>query len=101
MHHQIDFNKEKRAGGALKKIFILLIRGYQKGISPMFPASCRYQPTCSQYTIEAIQQHGALKGTVMGTARIMRCHPFVKGGYDPVPDHFSLKRNQKKRSQNE
>lgn len=80
----------------MKKVLITGIKGYQKGISPLFPPTCRYYPTCSSYTIEAIERHGALKGTVMGTARILRCHPFVKGGYDPVPAKFTLKRNQTK-----
>ncbi|MEG0288450.1 MAG: membrane protein insertion efficiency factor YidD [Carnobacterium sp.] len=80
----------------MKKVLITGIKGYQKGISPLFPPTCRYYPTCSSYAIEAIERHGALKGTVMGTARILRCHPFVKGGFDPVPDKFTLKRNQTK-----
>ena len=69
----------------MKKIFILLIRFYQKFISPLFPAKCRYYPTCSQYTLEAIQEYGAIKGTYLGLKRILRCHPFHEGGYDPVP----------------
>jgi putative membrane protein insertion efficiency factor len=77
----------------LKRILLLLIRGYQKGISPFFPPSCRYYPTCSHYTFTAIERFGALKGSLMGVARLLRCHPFVKGGYDPVPDHFSVRRN--------
>ena len=75
----------------MKKFFIGLIRGYQKVISPLFPPSCRYYPTCSNYAVQAIQKHGAIKGSLMGIARILRCHPFVKGGYDPVPETFSLK----------
>ena len=78
----------------MKKIMIGMVHGYQRLISPLFPPSCRYYPTCSNYTIQAIQKHGSLKGILMGMARILRCHPFVKGGYDPVPDHFSLKRNK-------
>lgn len=74
-------------------ILISLVRFYQKFISPLFPPSCRYHPTCSAYMIEALQKHG-LKGFLMGLARIGRCHPFVEGGEDPVPDHFSLRRNQ-------
>ena len=62
----------------MKKILILLIRFYQKFISPMFPAKCRYYPTCSQYTLEAIQEYGAIKGTYLGIKRILRCHPFMK-----------------------
>ena len=75
----------------MKKIFILFIRFYQKFISPLFPAKCRYYPTCSQYTLEAIQEYGAIKGTYLGIKRILRCHPFHEGGYDPVP-----KRKKKK-----
>lgn len=78
----------------MKKILIKGIKGYQKGISPLFPPTCRYYPTCSSYAIEAIEQHGPLKGTVMGTARILRCHPFVRGGYDPVPTKFTLKKSR-------
>ncbi|MGT2950482.1 membrane protein insertion efficiency factor YidD [Streptococcus cuniculi] len=74
-------------------ILIGLVRFYQRFISPLFPPSCRYQPTCSSYMIEALQKHG-LKGFLMGMARILRCHPFVPGGKDPVPEHFSLKRQQ-------
>ncbi|WP_106450589.1 membrane protein insertion efficiency factor YidD [Trichococcus alkaliphilus] len=78
----------------MKKIFIGLIRGYQKYISPLFPPSCRYYPTCSNYSVQAIQKHGAIKGSLMGISRILRCHPFVKGGYDPVPEQFSIRRNK-------
>jgi putative membrane protein insertion efficiency factor len=78
----------------MKKIFIGLIRGYQKFISPLFPPSCRYYPTCSNYSVQAIQKHGAIKGSLMGISRILRCHPFVKGGYDPVPEQFSIRRNK-------
>jgi len=77
----------------MKKILIQLVRIYQRFISPLFPPSCRYHPTCSNYMIQAIQVHGALKGSLMGIARILRCHPFVKGGVDYVPLKFSLKRN--------
>ena len=69
----------------MKKVLILLIRFYQKFISPMFPAKCRFYPTCSQYTLEAIKEHGAIKGTYLGIRRILKCHPFHEGGYDPVP----------------
>lgn len=79
----------------MKKILIACVHFYQRFISPAFPPSCRYYPTCSTYMIQAIQTHGALKGTVMGTARILRCHPFVKGGIDYVPLRFQLTRNKK------
>ncbi|BCA86165.1 putative membrane protein insertion efficiency factor [Enterococcus saigonensis] len=80
----------------MKKIMIGLVRGYQRFISPLFPPSCRYYPTCSSYMIQAVEKHGALKGGIMGTARILRCHPFVKGGLDYVPETFSLRRNPHK-----
>ena len=64
---------------------IWLIKGYQKWISPLFPAKCRYQPTCSQYCIEAMQEHGLLRGGFLGLKRIFSCHPWGGSGYDPVP----------------
>ena len=69
----------------MKKILLGIIKGYQKGISPYFPAKCRYIPTCSEYAYEAIDKYGAVKGSLMATKRICSCHPFHKGGYDPVP----------------
>jgi len=68
----------------LKKVFVSIIRGYQLLLSPLFPASCRFQPTCSEYSIEAIQTYGVFKGGFMAVQRISRCHPFGKSGYDPV-----------------
>jgi putative membrane protein insertion efficiency factor len=64
---------------------LLLIRGYQLSISKLFAGSCRYYPSCSHYTYEAVERYGALRGLWMGARRIARCHPFAKGGYDPVP----------------
>jgi len=64
---------------------IALVRLYQLGISPGLPSSCRFAPSCSQYTLEAIQRHHALKGILLGTWRLLRCHPWHPGGYDPVP----------------
>ena len=69
----------------MKKLPIALIRFYQIFISPLCPGVCRYQPTCSQYTIEAIKTHGVLKGIWLGFKRICRCHPWGGSGYDPVP----------------
>jgi len=68
----------------MKKLFLFLIKIYQKIISPWTPKSCRFQPTCSEYSRQAILKYGALKGIWMGFKRIIRCHPFNPGGYDPV-----------------
>jgi hypothetical protein len=67
------------------KIFIGLIRFYQLTISPLFPSSCRYTPTCSHYSIEALRKHGFWKGGKLAIKRIGRCHPWGGSGYDPVP----------------
>jgi len=64
---------------------IALVRLYQLGISPGLPARCRFAPSCSQYTLEAIQRHHAIKGILLGAWRLLRCHPWHPGGYDPVP----------------
>lgn len=69
----------------LSRLLILPIRLYQFCISPMFPASCRFTPTCSQYAIEAIRKHGPLKGLWLAIRRLLRCHPWGGSGYDPVP----------------
>ena len=70
----------------MKKLFLTLIRFYQKHISPAFPARCRYYPTCSRYAYEAITKYGALKGGWLALKRFLRCHPFHKGNYyDPIP----------------
>lgn len=68
-----------------KRLLILPIRFYQRFISPMLPPACRFTPTCSQYAVEAIQKHGALKGLYLAIRRILRCHPWGGSGYDPVP----------------
>lgn len=69
----------------LSRLLIIPIRFYQLCISPMFPASCRFTPTCSQYAIEAIRKHGPLKGLWLAIRRLLRCHPWGGSGYDPVP----------------
>ena len=68
----------------MKKILLAGVRFYQKCISPLFPPHCRFVPTCSQYALEAIEKYGALKGGAKAVRRLLRCHPFCKGGYDPV-----------------
>jgi hypothetical protein len=65
--------------------FILIIKIYQLLISPILPANCRYQPTCSHYTVEALKKYGIFKGGWLGIKRISRCHPWGSSGYDPVP----------------
>ncbi|MBE6787250.1 MAG: membrane protein insertion efficiency factor YidD [Ruminococcaceae bacterium] len=69
----------------MKKLLIKFIRFYQRAISPHKIPCCRFTPCCSQYAIEAITVHGAFKGTLLALWRILRCNPFCKGGYDPVP----------------
>lgn len=69
----------------MKHLVLLLIRFYQKFISPLSPPSCRFTPTCSHYGYEAIQKYGLLKGGWLTVKRVGRCHPFTPGGYDPVP----------------
>jgi hypothetical protein len=65
--------------------FVILVRFYQIFISPLKPPTCRYTPTCSQYTLEALEKHGLIKGGKLAIKRIMSCHPFGGSGYDPVP----------------
>lgn len=69
----------------LKRIVLLLIRGYQKLISPFLGKNCIFIPSCSAYTYEAIEKYGIIRGGFLGVKRILRCHPFNQGGYDPVP----------------
>lgn len=64
---------------------MLLVRGYQIAISPALPSACRFFPSCSQYALEALDRHGALKGSWLAARRLVRCHPFHPGGVDPVP----------------
>ena len=68
-----------------KRFCLAAIRGYQRYISPLLPDACIYIPTCSQYAVEAIEKYGVVTGCWLGVRRILRCHPFHAGGYDPVP----------------
>ena len=83
----------------MRKTLIGMLRGYKWLISPLFPPSCRYVPTCSEYAMEAVERFGVMRGILMAGWRVLRCHPFVHGGYDPVVkqncdshrvDHISL-----------
>lgn len=69
----------------MKKVFLAPIRFYQKWISPGLPPSCRFYPSCSEYAYQAIEKYGVLRGGWLGLRRIVRCHPFNPGGFDPVP----------------
>ena len=69
----------------MKQVFLLLIKFYRVFLSPLKPPSCRYIPTCSEYALIAIEKYGAMKGGWMAVKRVLRWHPFQKGGYDPVP----------------
>lgn len=70
-----------------QRVTLLLLRGYKWAISPLFPPACRYVPTCSEYAMEAVERYGAIRGSFMTLIRLLRCHPFAKGGYDPVVKH--------------
>jgi len=78
----------KIIGNFFSKIAIFLILLYKKIISPFLGSNCRFYPTCSTYSIEALKKHGMLKGSYLSVNRIIRCNPWNKGGYDPVPDKF-------------
>ena len=76
----------------MKRVLLLLIRLYQKHISPGLPRRCRFSPTCSQYAYEAILKWGVVVGILLGSWRILRCNPLSKGGFDKVPDKPSVKK---------
>ena len=69
----------------IKSLLLWLIRSYRRNLSPLRPPCCRFIPTCSAYAVEAVEKYGAAKGGLLALRRLMRCHPFHKGGYDPVP----------------
>lgn len=67
------------------RFLVLIVHGYQAGVSPFLPASCRYTPTCSAYAVEALRRHGAARGSWLTLRRLLRCHPWGGHGHDPVP----------------
>jgi putative membrane protein insertion efficiency factor len=81
----------------MKKIAILLVKFYRKYISPLKPPCCRFEPTCSQYALEAFEEWGFLRGFYLTLMRILRCHPFCRGGFDPVPINKRKRRKIKSR----
>ena len=70
----------------MKRVLLSIIRLYRRKVSPALPCACRFYPTCSEYAEEAIQRFGAVRGGELAARRILRCHPFARGGYDPVPE---------------
>ncbi|MBE6355790.1 MAG: membrane protein insertion efficiency factor YidD [Lentisphaerae bacterium] len=90
-HCRVERNSEKTAGHALgssfgSRIMIFMIRIYQRTISPYLPDQCRFEPTCSHYAVEAFRKRGFWAGSLLTAWRLLRCQPFCKGGYDPVPE---------------
>jgi putative membrane protein insertion efficiency factor len=77
----------------VKRLFLGVIRAYQRWISPRRPRRCKYEPTCSAYAVESIQRYGAVRGGLMAGWRLLRCNPFSHGGFDPVPDRFRVRAN--------
>ena len=69
----------------MRALIVLLLRAYKGVVSPLLPPACRFHPTCSEYTLEAVQRYGAARGIWLGLKRLSRCHPFHAGGLDPVP----------------
>ena len=84
-HNRLGITVSVKLGNAVKRVLIALVRFYQRNISPCRPRCCNYIPTCSQYAVEALERYGAVKGSWLAFKRILRCNPFHKGGYDPVP----------------
>ena len=80
----------------MKKLLLRLLKGYKRNISPHLKPACRFLPTCSEYAAEAVERHGAARGSWLALKRVLRCNPFFAGGYDPVPDPSPFRRGLKK-----
>jgi len=78
-----------------QRVVVRLLRGYKWAISPLLPPACRYVPTCSEYAMEAVERFGVLRGGLMAAWRLLRCHPFAHGGYDPVVKHMPTTNDQR------
>lgn len=79
----------------MKRALVRIIGAYKRWLSPGMPAACRYTPTCSEYAMEAIERHGSMAGGALAIGRLLRCHPFVEGGLDPVPEQTIFKRHKR------
>jgi uncharacterized protein len=75
----------------VKRVLLAPISAYQRWISPGLPRRCRYEPTCSAYAVQSIRRFGAVRGLLLAGWRLLRCNPFSHGGFDPVPEHFTLR----------
>ena len=75
----------------MKRALLATIGAYQRHVSPAFPRRCRYEPSCSAYAAESVSRFGAARGALLATWRVLRCNPFSHGGFDPVPERFTLK----------
>ena len=81
----MELGRSDKAGSLIKLGLISILRFYKRYISPVLPPACRFEPTCSVYMYQAIQKRGIVKGSILGIKRLLRCHPFCAGGFDPVP----------------
>ena len=77
-------NSGNKEYNPLVRFCVVLLKGYKRFVSPLLPPSCRFTPTCSEYAIEAVQRRGIIRGLFLALYRLLRCHPFARGGYDPV-----------------
>ena len=75
----------------MKTLLLFLVRGYRRFVSPLTPRCCRYYPTCSAYAMQALGRYGAARGSILTASRLLRCHPWARGGYDPIPAGFTWK----------